>query len=100
MDRLTDRQKSLIINNVVKACKNINNLNSTGYKFISLANGFIAHYNLLGFKCHYSASSLKDDIMYNARNNQWHNFNSNDKDYGYYMDKKEIYNNILIQIDN
>ena len=46
---LTERQKVLIVSNVVKACKDITLLNKTGYNFLYLASGFIAHYNLHGF---------------------------------------------------
>lgn len=54
----TEKQKSLIVNNIVKACSDIEKLNGTGYKFIYLANGFIAHYNINGFKDHYSRDDL------------------------------------------
>ena len=45
---LTERQKTLIVNNVVKAVKNIDSLNQTGYRFLYLSSGFIAHYDLHG----------------------------------------------------
>ena len=91
----TERQKTLIINNIVKACNDIEHLNSTGYKFIYLASGFIAHYNLNGFKAYYSGHSLKRDIERNARANMWGNFTPNERDYAYYMSKKDIYQRIL-----
>ena len=46
---LSKRQQDLIVSNVVKACKDITLLNKTGYNFLYLASGFIAHYNLHGF---------------------------------------------------
>jgi hypothetical protein len=98
MDRYTDKQKTLIVNNIVNSCKNIDKLNNTGYKFIYLASGFIAHYDLQGFKAFYSEYSLRDDIINNARFNQWNNFKSGDRDYEYYMDKKDIYNRIVSAI--
>ena len=78
---LTERQKSLIVNNVAKACDNINALNKTGYKFMYLANGFIAHYNLGGFVDHYKYHDLKSDILVNAQSNQWNNFAPSDQNY-------------------
>ena len=91
----TERQKTLIVNNIVKACSDIEYLNSTGYKFIYLASGFIAHYNLNGFKAYYSGHSLKRDIERNAKANMWSNFTPSDRDYDYYMSKKDIYQRIL-----
>jgi len=95
---LTERQKTLIVNNVVKACKNINSLNKTGYNFIYLCSGFIAHYDLYGFISHYSDYSLKQDILSFAGQNQWKNFRPGERDYDYMMAKKDVYNRILAQI--
>jgi hypothetical protein len=95
---LTPRQQSLIVNNVVKACGNIEKLNKTGYKFIMLASGFIAHYDLYGFRAAYSDGSLARDIRRNARNNQWTNFSPSDPNYDYYMSKRDTYNKIVRQI--
>lgn len=96
---LTERQKVLIVNNVVKACKNIDNLNKTGYNFLYLASGFIAHYNLYGFIAAYSSpGKLKRDIVNNAGQNQWRNFRPGERDYDYYMSKADVYNRILAQI--
>jgi hypothetical protein len=95
---LTERQKTLIVNNVVKACKNIESLNKTGYNFLYLASGFIAHYNLHGFIGFYSYVSLKNDIIGFANQNQWKNFRPGERDYEYYMSKKDVYNRILAEI--
>lgn len=95
---LTERQKTLIVNNVVKAVKGIKNLNKTGYNFLYLCNGFIAHYNLYGFQDFYSYVSLKNDIIGFARQNQYSNFRPGERDYEYYMAKKDVYNRILAQI--
>ena len=92
---LTERQKTLIVNNVVKACKNIDNLNKTGYNFLYLCSGFIAHYNLYGFIANYTGESLKRDIISFAGQNQWNNFRPGERDYDYYMAKKDVYNRIL-----
>ena len=95
MTPLTERQKTLIVNNVVKACNNIDNLNKTGYNFLYLASGFIAHYNLYGFIASYTGQSLKRDIISFAGQNQWNNFRPGERDYDYYMAKKDVYNRIL-----
>lgn len=96
---LTERQKALIVSNVVKACRNIDNLNKTGYKYINLCSGFIAHYDLYGFISAYSEpNSLKRDIISYAGQNQWNNFRPGERDYDYMMAKKDVYNRILAQI--
>jgi hypothetical protein len=96
---LTERQKTLIVNNVVKAVKNIDNLNKTGYNYLYLCSGFIAHYNLGGFIYAYKTpGSLKRDLVNNSRINQWKNFRPGDNDYDYYMSKADVYNRILAQI--
>lgn len=92
---LTERQKTLIVNNVVKAVKNIETLNKTGYDFMYLASGFIAHYNINGFKGYYNEQSLKSDIIRNHRANKWLNFNPTDQNYGYYKSKADVYNRII-----
>jgi hypothetical protein len=95
---LTERQKTLIVSNVVKACKNIDNLNKTGYKYLYLCSGFIAHYNLYGFIASYTGETLKRDILSYAGQNQWKNFRPGERDYDYYMSKADVYNRILAQI--
>lgn len=100
MDPITEKQKSLIINNIVKACDDIEKLNGTGYKYIYLAQGFIAHYNLHGFKGYYSGSSLSDDILRNASANKWLNFREGDRDYLYYKSKADIYQRICDKLRN
>ena len=96
---LTERQKALIVSNVVKAVRNIDNLNRTGYKYVSLCSGFIAHYDLYGFIAAYSnPGSLKRDLINNAGQNQWKNFRPGERDYEYYMSKADVYNRILAQI--
>jgi hypothetical protein len=98
MTPLTERQKTLIVNNVVKACKNIDNLNKTGYNFVYQASGFIAHYNLYGFIASYTGQSLKRDIVSFAGQNQWNNFRPGERNYDYYMAKKDVYNRIIKEI--
>jgi hypothetical protein len=95
---LKERQKALIVSNVVKACKNIDNLNKTGYKYLYLCSGFIAHYDLYGFIASYTGESLKRDILSYAGQNQWRNFRPGESDYDYYMSKADVYNRIVAQI--
>ena len=95
---LTERQKSLIVNNVVKACRNIDSLNKTGYNYLYLCSGFIAHHDLYGFRSHYSDTNLKHDIVSFAGQNQWKNFRPGERDYEYYMSKADVYNRILSEI--
>ena len=100
MDTIAEKQKSLIVNNIVKACDDIEKLNGTGYKFIHLANGFIAHYNLGGFKDYYSKHDLMTDILNHAENNTWRNFSPDHQDYLYYQSKKDIYKRIIDKLSN
>jgi hypothetical protein len=95
---LTERQKSMIVNNVINACRDITKLNKTGYKFLHLANGFIAHYDLYGFISYYEDHDLVQDILDNQRSNQWTNFRPGERNYEYQMSKKEVYNRIVTQI--
>lgn len=95
---LTERQKALIVSNVVKACRNIDNLNKTGYKYLYLCSGFIAHHDLYGFIASYTGESLKRDLISYAGQNQWKNFRPGERDYDYYMSKADVYNRILKEI--
>ena len=95
---LTERQKTLIVSNVVKACRNIDNLNKTGYKYLYLCSGFIAHYDLYGFIASYTGESLKRDLISYAGQNQWKNFRPGERDYDYYLSKADVYNRILKEI--
>jgi hypothetical protein len=96
MTPLTDIQQTRIVNNVIAACRDITKLNKTGYDFLYLASGFIAHYDINGFKAHYSEpGSLQRDIEDNARSNQWHNFRKGERDADYYHSKRDTYNAIL-----
>lgn len=96
MKPLTATQQARIVNNVIAACRDIEKLNKTGYDFLYLCSGFIAHYNLNGFKAYYSEpGSLQADIEANARFNQWHNFRPGERDAEYYHSKRDTYNQIL-----
>jgi hypothetical protein len=95
---LTERQKTLIVSNVVKAVKNIDNLNKTGYNFVYQCSGFIAHYDLYGFIASYTGESLKRDLISYAGQNQWANFRQGERDFDYMMAKKDVYNRIIQEI--
>ena len=97
---LTERQKTLIVNNVLAACKDITKLNNTGYNFLYLASGFIAHYNRIGFIDFYERNDLRQDIVNNASMNQWRNFRRGEQNYDYYMAKADVYNRILAGLGN
>jgi hypothetical protein len=91
---ITDNEKRLIVRNIVSACKDIEKLNMRGYKFLYLCSGFIAHYNLEGFKGVYNPYRLRADIARNKQYNQWKNFKAGDNDYAYYKSKADTYNAI------
>ena len=95
IEPLTTKQKALIVSNVLRACTDIEKLNGTGYKYLRLCSGFIAHYDLQGFKAYYRENSLKRDIERNYRQNQWANFSANDEHADYYHSKHDVYNAIL-----
>jgi hypothetical protein len=96
----TEKQKTLIVNNVIKACTDIKKLSKPAYKYLYLCSGFIAHYNHYGFMSHYENDSLTNDILNNVHFNQWNNFKNTDKNYDYYMSKKDIYNRIVSKLNN
>jgi hypothetical protein len=62
---------------------------------VMLSSGFIAHYSYDGFKDYYKfVPDLERDILMFQPQNQWANFRIGERDYHYYMQKKEIYNAI------
>lgn len=96
MKMLTNRQKTLIMNNVIRACNvHISKLNGPAYRWLNLCSGFIAHYDIHGFKYYYEReANLRRDILNMQPMNQWRNFNPGDRDYEYMMQKKHMYNTI------
>jgi len=94
----TVNQENRIINNIVKACKDIELLNKQGYNFIYLCCGFIAHYDIYGFIYEYKTESLKNEILRYKNENQWNNFTPKEKNYDYYKQKQKIYNVICEKI--
>lgn len=91
----TERQKSMIVSNVLKAVKDSTKLSQQGYKYLYLCSGFIAHYDRHGFIAYYrEKGKLFFDIIEYQRWNKWENFKPSDTDYQYYQSKADIYNRI------
>lgn len=95
MKPLTTKEQALIIKNVLAACGNIEKLNKRGYDFLYQCSGFIAHYDIEGFKEHYRDHSLAADIEANHGQNQWRNYREGERFADYYHSKRDIYNAIL-----
>jgi len=97
----TPRQADLIVSNLRKVFQTgeIYHLSKSAYNFLYLCSGFIAHYNLHGFRDEYrDVAELKRNILANVNANQWNNFRPGERDYDYYMEKKNIYNRIVTLI--
>lgn len=96
---LTENDQKLILKNIVAACRDITKLNKRGYNFLYLASGFIAHYNLDGFKDAFSnGDALRRAILSNQSNNQWNNFRHGEQNAEYYFSKRDAYNAICAAI--
>lgn len=98
LEPLTQRQQDMIVKNVLKACDDIYALSRTGYKYLYLCSGFIAHYNHHGFMAYYDSHNLEQDILRNARQNMWSNFQPSDENYAYYQSKAAVYKRLLAGI--
>jgi len=99
----TLRQTDLIVSSIRKVfqTEDINHLTKSAYDFLNLSSGFIAHYNLYGFRGYYdNVNDLKRQLANNYCSNQWNNFTPRDKDYEYMMQKKEIYNRVCSLFEN
>jgi len=95
MQALTTKEQAAIVKNVIAACGNIDKLNKKGYDFLYQCSGFIAHYDINGFKEHYRDHSLVADIEANYAQNQWRNYRTGERFADYYHSKRDIYNAIL-----
>lgn len=103
MKLLTQSQVNGILQSVkrVFAHDDIDKLTKPAYNFIMLSSGFIAHYNLSGFRWEYRhVPTLACDLCRNKQNNQWNNFRQGERDYEYMMQKKEIYNQLCEMANN
>lgn len=88
---------SMIVANIRRVVKeqNGNLLSQQAYRFINLCSGFIAHYNLFGFRAVYEDGvSLGEALLKVKHQNQWNNFRPGEKDYAYYMSKRDVFNRI------
>jgi hypothetical protein len=92
---MSQKQADAVVRSVVAAAKQgMHKLTKAGYGFINLASGFIAHYNIHGFRDYYERNDFRADILRFQNQNQWHNFHPGEQNYEYMMQKKEIYNRI------
>lgn len=102
MNLKTTREVELIVSSFRKIFmkEDVSYLTKSAYDFIYLSSGFIAHYNIFGFQDYYDdVEFLKRDILRNKSMNQWNNFQPNERDYDYYMQKKAIYN-MIVEVAN
>jgi hypothetical protein len=97
---LSNTKVKSTVSNIVAACKNIEKLQKRGYNYLYLCSGFIAHYNIHGFKDYYSGITLRADILMNAKQNEYRNFAPGDENYEYYHQKAQIYAAIVNEIKN
>lgn len=95
IEPMSEKQADAVVKSVVAAAKHgMDKLTKAGYKFINLASGFIAHYDIHGFRAYYEDNDFRGDILQFQSQNQWGNFHPGEQNYEYYMQKKEIYNRI------
>ena len=101
IEPLSDAQIKRIVKNIVTACQDISKLNKTGYSFIYLASGFIAHNDIHGFIHHYDSEGvLRNDILHFQSRNQWGNFKLDEPNYLYYKSKQKCYNLICEKLES
>ena len=99
---LTIRQQQLIVASLRKVFQtgDINNLSKSAYNFLYQSSGFIAHFNLYGFRDRYkNVDDLKRAIARNYGANQWRNFGGKDPNHLYMMSKRDCYNNIAALVE-
>ena len=94
MDILTSAKANSIVKNVVQACEDINKLTGPSYQWLNFCSGFIAHYNLEGFKQEYQAhGSLRLAVLRLKNQNQWEHLIRGEEG-KYYKQKQDMYNRI------
>lgn len=94
MQPISEKEAKSITNSFQKVFQtgDISKLTRKAYNFIMLSVGFIAHYNLEGFRGYYSdVEHLKRDILKYQNLNQRENFRGCDSNYEYYSQKAKIY---------
>ena len=91
---LTEKEIKAIAADVNKVLKtgNIDELSKRAYNFLYLCSGFIAHYDINGFKAHYEdVNDLKRNLEANYRANMFTNFREGEENAAYYHSKAEVY---------
>lgn len=98
---LSETKVKQIIKACVNAAKDISKLNKTSYNYLYLASGFIAHYNMEGFRHEYKQEGLlKADILRYKHQNTYDNFKPGEENYDYYHQKAIIYQAICDELEN
>lgn len=103
---ITQKAATLIAKNIAKVIKknDMSLLTKGSYNYISICSGFIAHYNLQGFKDYYthetSVLDFYNDIMDNKSISGRTNYQVNDKNYDYYKSKADTYLLICQELEN
>ena len=92
-----EKDKALrVMNNILAACRDITCLSLEAYRWIHIKAGFIAHYDLEGFIEEFqTCQNLRDNILANQIHNTSCNRSRKDKDYPYYMQQCEMYQQIV-----
>jgi hypothetical protein len=85
-----------IVKNILAACRDITCLSLEAHRWIHLRAGFIAHYDLDGFIEEYqTCQNLRDNILANQIHNTSCNRSRKDRDYPYYLQQCEMYQQIV-----
>ena len=96
---LTEMQQTRIVNNIrnVLETKDIENLSKQSYYYISVCSGFIAHYDLYGFRdYYYDTDQLARDIVDNdGWNSDRSNFMKGDKYFEYQHTNGKVYKQLV-----
>jgi hypothetical protein len=88
-----------IVKNILAACRDISLLSQEGYRWMNLRAGFIAHYDMEGFIEEYqTCQNLRDNILVNQIHNTSCNRSRKDRDYLYYLQQCEMYQQIVEQL--
>ncbi len=85
-----------IINNILEACRDISCLSLESYRWLNMKAGFIAHFDLEGFIEEYqTCQNLRENILANQIHNTCCNRSRKDKEYAYYLQQCEMYQQIV-----
>lgn len=98
MEPITAAEEKQIVNSIkrVFAKNDIEALTKKAYNFIYLASGFIAHYDIYGFRGVYAnPKDLARELIQNKEINKWENFHPGERDYEYYMSKARVYKELV-----